>query len=252
MKRLLKICRLPQMPLAASKWTIRSSPLLSASQAHVRFSSNMNDQRQQQESMNSWILLGSLMAIGGIAYNSPALAEGKKHYYEDVVVSGEKVLYELFDSRNPLHKQFFNYMDGKQVEQRLGKEGFTVCRIDISKMNDRQLNQLLINADLTVDKISAKKKPSFCALSNMRMVKVKSSEFGAAFSEKNFMQSDQFIQVRGIKDLAESFRQYQTVDDPVIVYCAAKEYNGVQEEAIKLMRSQSKNPMLRVDDDALA
>ena len=113
-------------------------------------------------------------------------------------------------------------MDGRQIDDQLTRDGYTVRRVDVAGQAEGHLAQLLEMAETSVDKVSAKKRPSFYAQINQRLVKVDTAEFqGRSFSPSRFLTSQKFKRLAGVKDLAESLREHQTLDNPVIVYCAS-------------------------------
>lgn len=64
------------------------------------------------------------------------------------------------------------------------------------------------------------------------------------------------IEVKSIKDLAERLRKYnRSLSDSVFVYCQTSEKEAASEEyrgAIRMIRADSRNPLLVVKDEAAA
>ena len=168
----------------------------------------------------------------------------------------------FYDSKNALHKEFMSEVDAKQILQKnvMKYEDLDFVLIDLSNPepeNEQLIDDFLALVTYPKDKITKKKRPTLFIRADNRISKAspsyvnqKSQNFGRLLVKESGM-----IPVGSIKELAEKIRtQNKSLNDTTIVYCSGEgeERNETLKNAIRLMRQESKNPILVINDKALS
>lgn len=158
-----------------------------------------------------------------------------------------------------MHAKFAAEMAAKGVyEQILEKHSIQVVKIDVSSQQPL-VADLLDFADIPADKVSRKNRPTFLARANDRLIQMKPEYFTTKFESKfaqKITKESSMPELGSVKDLAEALRSgNRGINDSTFVYCAEgeqdfKKYHNQQ--ALQLINSETRNPVLRVSSKALA
>ena len=111
-------------------------------------------------------------------------------------------------------------------------------------------------AGISKEKISRKNRPTFLTICDEKISKISPQFFNENFDDFSLSFEKEFrqIEVSSLKDLAENLRNFNTdLNDQTFVYCSDGSPESPElKHAIRLIRSETKNPILLVRDLDLA
>jgi hypothetical protein len=112
---------------------------------------------------------------------------------DDWLIAGsnpKRIIFHLYDSSNRLQCEFSEDMAAKQVYQRIQEKNkygseLKIVRLDMSNAKSiKNLDKLLAMADISVEKVSRKNRPTFLNLTDNKLTKMKPTYFNQKFDDK--------------------------------------------------------------------
>ena len=131
--------------------------------------------------------------------------------------------------------------------------------VDLASHDKETLDKFLTLVHYPKDKVSSKQRPTVFIKADNRLSKIspsrllnKSDRFPQTMSKESSM-----IRVKSVKDLADSIHKYnRSLNDTTIVYCKRENDDDFQsaetQAAVRLMRQESRSPLLVVTEKELA
>lgn len=123
---------------------------------------------------------------------------------------------------------------------------------DVEVRNDPATEEFLAMIKVSKAKVSRKKRPTVFLKGDKRVAQVAASSINSSKTESfdlAFRRETGLTPINSVKDLAESLKKFNTtLEDTTIVYCRGPEdTKEVHHAAIRLMRQESRNPILVAD-----